>query len=54
MNMLVFLHDLATVMKGNITESGHLTILGNLNININDTYDSDSMLFLDFLDSFDL
>ena len=49
-----FLHDLATVMEGNITESGHLTILGNLNIKINDIYDSDSILLLDFLDSFDL
>ena len=54
LSMLAFLHDLATVMKCNITESGNLTILGDLNIKINDTYDSDSMLLLDFLDSFDL
>ena len=41
-------------MEGNITESDHLTILGNVNININDTYDTDGTLLLDFLDSFDL
>ena len=54
LSMLAFLHDLATVMEGNITQSVCLTILGDPNIKINDTYDSDSMLLLDFLDSFDL
>ena len=54
LSTLVFLHDIATVMEGNITESGCITILGDLNIKINDTYDSDAMLLLDFLDSFDL
>ena len=54
LSTLAFLHDLATVMEGNITESGHFTILGNLNIKINDIYDSDSMLLLDFLDIVDL
>ena len=54
LSMPAFLHDPATVMEGNITESGHLTILGNLDIKINDTYDSDSKLLLDFLDSFAL
>ena len=47
-------HDLATVMEGNIMESGHFTILGDLNIKINDTHDRDPMLLLEFMDSFDL
>ena len=46
LSMLAFLQDLATVMEG------HLTILGNLNIKINNNYDSNSMLLLDTLDSF--
>ena len=54
LSTLAFLHNLATVLEGNSMESGQCTILGNLNIKINDTHVSDSMLLLDFLDSFDL
>ena len=54
LSILAFLHNCATVMEGNIMESGHLTIPGDLNIKINHTHGSDLMLLLDFLDSCDL
>ena len=53
-NVLSFICDLTDLLESQITSPGPITILGDLNIKVNDTNDRDTINFLDFINAFGL
>ena len=53
-NVLSFISDLNNLLESQITSPGPITILGDLNIKVNDKNDRDTINFLDFIDAFGL
>ena len=53
-NVLSFISDLMDLLESQITSPGPITILGDLNIKVNDKNDGDTINFLDFIDAFGL
>ena len=53
-NVLSFLSDLTDLLESQITSPGPITILGNLNIKVNDKNNGDTITLFDFINAFGL